>query len=122
MKNPTKCIRAAGEQYHCQTAIEKFGANAVVAERTSQLSQKSPGVSPLLCQIQALAELGLSQEIDEGETPYKDVHKTLQARHRQALARQASQDAAKRGQALRESCSKAMVVLCNDSGNPVLAG
>ena len=121
MPKPTTYIRAAGEQYHCQKAIQDFGADAVVTERARQLSQGSPGVSPLLCQIQALAELGLSQEIEDGRTPYTDVHKELQAEQRQALEQQAWRGAANRGLAMRELGSKALLVLCNDSGSPGLA-
>jgi len=121
MPKPTTYIRAAGEQYHTQRAITDFGFDAVVTERTMQLSQGSPGVSPILCQIQALAELGLSQEIKEGRTPYKDVHKALQAEQRQAVEQQACRDASNRGLAMRELGSKALLVLCNESGSPALA-
>lgn len=121
MPTPTTYIRAAGEQYHAQRAIQDFGVDAVVTERTKQLSQGSPGVSPILCQIQALAEIALSQEIEEGKTPYKDVHKALQAEQRQALEQQACRDAANRGLVMRELGSKALLVLCNESGSAGLA-
>ena len=110
MKKPTTYIRAAGEQYHAQRAIKHFGVDAVVAERAKQLSKGYPGVSPILYQMQALAEVGFSQEIEGGGTPYRDVHKALQA----------ERGAVDLGVALRKLGRKAQDVLRNESGGPSL--
>ena len=121
MAKPTAYIRAAGEQYHIQTAVDKFGQNAVMDERVRQLGQAYPSVPPMLRSMQAMAEMGYSNEINEGNTPYKDVHKTLQEKQAKEQL-QARHNSANPAQAILQIASQAMDKLCNgDSGSELAA-
>lgn len=72
-------IKGAGEMYNCHAAIADHGLRAVIAQRADNLVSAHSTLSPADAMMLASREVGLLQSIANGDKPFTEVRKQLDA-------------------------------------------
>lgn len=79
-------IKGAGEMYNCNAAIADHGLQAVIGQRANNLESAHPSLSQADAMMLASREVGMLQSIANGDKPFSEVRKQLDARAQKKAA------------------------------------